>query len=65
MQSDAIEEMWRESVRKDGERRRRENRWEWVRHFDRMAASHARLAQSFEERALELLEDDQPKGASR
>ncbi len=63
--TEAVEDLWRESVKKDRERKRREIRWAWVRYFDALAASHARLAQSFEERAQELLEEDEPRGASR
>ena len=48
---------WRQSERLSDERRRSENRWEWVRFFDRMAASHASLAKDYERRAEELCEE--------
>jgi len=32
-------DLWRESTRRYHERWREEHRWEWVRHFGRMAAS--------------------------
>ena len=37
-------------------REREQNRWEWVRHFDRMAKRHAALAADYERRADELCE---------
>jgi len=51
-----------ESERRHRARIREQNRWEWVRYFDRMAASHARLSESYRERAerlvlCELVED--------
>jgi hypothetical protein len=40
-------------------REREQNRWEWVRHFDRMAKRHAALAADYERRADELCEKGQ------
>lgn len=53
---DELEPGYMESVRRFHARRREQNRWEWVRFFDRMAASHARIAQDYERRAAELCE---------
>jgi len=36
---------------------REQNRWEWVRYFNRMAKSHAALAADYERRADELCEE--------
>ena len=52
-----LEDLWRESVRKHRERRRRENRALWYAHFCGMAESHARLAADYERRAEALCED--------
>jgi hypothetical protein len=51
------EELWMESARRYHERQREQNRWEWVRYFDRMAESHAQLSESYRERAERLCED--------
>ena len=56
-EANTVEAMWAESVRKDRERRRERNRWEWIRFFDRMAWNHALLSASYEKRAEKLLED--------
>jgi hypothetical protein len=60
--ADEREELWMESERRHRARIREQNRWEWIRHFDRMAESHARLSESYIERAerlvlCELVED--------
>ena len=49
-------EAWAESVARQNAAEREQNRWEWVRHFDRMAESHARLSQEYKRRADELCE---------
>jgi rubrerythrin len=51
------EELWMESTRRYHERQREQNRWEWIRHFDRMAESHAQLSLSYRERAERLFEN--------
>jgi hypothetical protein len=56
------EEMYAESVRRFHERQREENRWEWVRYFDRMAQSHAKLSENYRERAEKLCEEDRGAG---
>ena len=53
---DELEEMWRESVRRDREKQRERNRWEWIRFFERMAESHAAMSQDYARRAAALLE---------
>jgi hypothetical protein len=52
---DEREELWMESVRRFHERQREQNRWAWVGYFDLMAENHARLSQSYKERAEKLL----------
>jgi hypothetical protein len=47
--------MWMESERRHRARIWEQNRWEWVRFFDRMAQSHARLSQDYRDRAEKLL----------
>lgn len=61
----AVEEVWRESERKHDARLRDQRRWEWVRFFEGLAESHALIGREFERRALELLEDTEPKGEKR
>ena len=51
-----MEELWAESVRRYNARQREQNRWEWVRYFDRIAASLRTRAQEYDRRAEELLE---------
>jgi hypothetical protein len=53
-----LEASYVESVRRHHEKIRQRNRWEWVRFFDRMAESHARIAQDYERRAEELCTDE-------
>jgi hypothetical protein len=55
--TDEREELYMESVRRFHERRREQNRWAWVRYFDRMAGSHAKLSQDYKRRAEELCEE--------
>ncbi len=55
---DELEPGYLESVRRHHEKIRQRNRWEWVRFFDRMAESHARIAQDYERRAEELCTDE-------
>ena len=42
-----LEEAWAASERRHEARRREANRWAWIRYFDRMAASHARLTRRY------------------
>jgi hypothetical protein len=60
--ADDREELWMESVRRFHERRREQNRWEWVRYFDRMAQSHAKLSKDYRERAELLCEEEPGEG---
>ena len=54
---DELEPSYLESVRRYNARRREQNRWEWVRFFDRMARSHRALSEDYERRAEELCEE--------
>ena len=47
-------EAWSESARAHHSRIRNRNRWEWIRFFERMAQSHARLSEDYQRRADEL-----------
>jgi hypothetical protein len=58
---DEADEMWRESVRREQERERRQNRAAWYAHEMNLCEAHERLAQEHERAALELLEE--PQGA--
>ncbi len=61
-----FEEMaWKESVRRHNAKLRRQHRAEWHAYFSRLADAHARISERLEARALELLEDELPKGASK
>ena len=53
---DELEPGYVESVRRHHAKVRERNRWEWVRFFDRMAESHARISEGYRERAQKLLE---------
>ncbi len=53
--AEEVEEMWEESVRRDPERRREENRALWVEFHTRLAASHARISADHEARGEALL----------
>ncbi len=55
---DELEPSYLESVRRHNEKIRARNRWEWVRFFDRMAASHARLSEDYQRRAEDLCQDN-------
>ena len=59
--ADEREPGYQESVRRHHEKIRQRNRWEWVRFFDRMAESHARIAQDYERRAEELCTDERKR----
>lgn len=55
---DKLEPGYQESVRRHNAKIRERNRWEWVRFFDRMAESHARISEGYKERAQKLLEGE-------
>lgn len=55
---DELEPGYVESVRRHNAKIRERNRWEWVRFFDRMAESHARLSRDYERRAEELCQSE-------
>jgi hypothetical protein len=46
-----------ESVKRYHAKIREENRWAWIRHFDRMAQSHAKLSEEYQRRAEKLCEE--------
>ena len=49
--------LWEASVRRHNENIRQRNRWEWVRYFDRMAANHRKLSESYVARAEALCQE--------
>ena len=51
---DEEHDRWQGSVERYHQRRREEHRWEWIRHFDRMAAGHASISEDYRRRADEL-----------
>jgi hypothetical protein len=51
----AEEALWRESERRYFARRHEQNRWEWVRFYDRMAASLRARAEEYDQRAAALV----------
>jgi hypothetical protein len=55
---EAKEALWFRSVERYNARRRDQNRWEWVRHFDRMAANHAAISEDYQRRAEALCVED-------
>ncbi|MDP8951778.1 MAG: hypothetical protein M3N18_06015 [Actinomycetota bacterium] len=61
---DDIEELWTASTYRRNERRREQRRWEWVRFFDRMAASHAALSEDYSRRAEALVQEN-PRARAR
>ena len=61
--TETTDAMWKESVKRDRERRRRTNRAAWFTFYSRMADSHARISEEFERRAVALL--DEPGGGER
>jgi hypothetical protein len=56
----AEEALWRASERRYFAKRREQNRWEWVRFYDRMAASLRTRAEEYDQRAAKLLEPEEP-----
>jgi hypothetical protein len=54
---DELDAGYQESVRRFNARRREENRWAWVRYFDRMADAHARLSAEYGARAEALMDE--------
>lgn len=50
-------ELWAGSERRYHERRRNQNRWEWVRHWGLMASCHARISEDYQRRAEALYEE--------
>jgi hypothetical protein len=56
-----VEEAWARSERRHRALLREQNRWEWVRYFDRLARSLRERAAHYERKA-EMLVQDEPKG---
>lgn len=54
---EAVNELWKISVARYHERRRREIAAQWFAHFSRMADNHAALAADYQRRAEELCEE--------
>jgi hypothetical protein len=50
-------EIWLTSVRTYTSRRQEQNRWEWVRYFDRMARIHGQLSEGYTARADAIVKD--------
>jgi hypothetical protein len=51
-------ELWIGSVRTYNRRRREQARWLWVRHFDKMADLHTRLAADYQRKADALMSEE-------
>ena len=56
-ETDALEEMWATSERRDREHRRRETRALWYAFHMRLSEARARISEEHEAKALALLED--------
>ncbi len=56
--ADELAAMWRESERRHREKLHEQNRWLWIRYFDRMAQNHAQLAEENRQKAARLLEGE-------
>jgi hypothetical protein len=54
---EAKEVLWLRSVERYNARLRDQNRWAWVRYFDRMADAHARLSKENRARAEALMDE--------
>lgn len=52
-----VEDLFAESTRRHHAKLREQHRWEWIRFFDRMAESHARMSEDYQRRAAALLEE--------
>lgn len=57
-----IEELWKDSVRREAMKRREINRRLWIRHFEALTSVLRRRAEEFEEEARTLLEDGTTPG---
>jgi hypothetical protein len=44
-QANVLAAAWKASEARHRDRKRQQNRWAWIRHFDRMSASHEALAE--------------------
>ena len=59
-----LQAMYEASARRHREKLRRKHAAEWYSFYLGLAESHAKIAAAFEEKAVALLEDELPKGAS-
>jgi hypothetical protein len=62
--ADELELMYKDSARRNRQKLREENRWEWIRHYEQMASNHHGLAEDYQRRALDLLEGSGGGGGS-
>ena len=53
--ANAAEDLWKGSIARHRDRKRQQNRWRWVRYFDRLAANHAAISADYERRAEALI----------
>jgi hypothetical protein len=60
--ANAAEDLWKGSIARHRDRKRQQNRWAWIRFFDRMSASHEALAEDYRRRAEALIADDRGEG---
>lgn len=58
MMAETVDEMWKESMKRDREKRRRKHAAAWYEFYSRLAESHALISEEFERRAVALLEDE-------
>jgi hypothetical protein len=64
-EANAVEELWRASVRRHNARVRRQHRAEWFTYFSNLAAALRASAEEFDRKAEALLEEtDRGEGAS-
>ena len=61
--AEAEEDLRRASERRHKAAKRERNRWEWIRFFDKMAANHAALAESYKARAEQLIDHHEAQAA--
>ncbi len=49
-----VHELWAESERREREKRRQQNGWGWIRHFEGLARAHRNLAKENEGKAARV-----------
>jgi hypothetical protein len=60
--ADELEAVYKESARQQRKKLREQNRWLWIRHYERMAGNHHALAEDYQRRAQDLLESSATGG---